>query len=300
MLRVVHFMAIFVLASLAPALAQVQAVGDVSFAVPDGWQYKQGPDVGAIVLKPDSRYWVIAVYSSMPSSGDPNADFRAAWKRVVLAGPDYQGIPSYDPYNLTGSVGYPGKYYDGSSVNQSTYTRLYVLEAGKVCVPVAFIAPNRGVLDGMEHTARAVVGSVRVAPLQASPIKYSINVADLAGHWTGGIVNSIDYYNSSGQYRSNSLSAVRYEYTIAADGSYTYKFGGLMNNRMTSDDDSGVVELGGEFVTLKGIRHVTRYRFGNLQQALDGSTVLTLWPPVDMSKITPSRDSEYWTRAAKK
>ena len=293
-------MGLLLLLCTPAAFGQVQSVGDVSFAVPDGWTYKPGAGFGAVALTSGQSFWLVAVYTSMPSSGDANADFRAGWQRVVLAEPGYQGLPGYEPYNLSGTVGYPGKYYDGSSGNQSTYTRLYVLEAGKVCVPVAFIAPNRGVLDGMEHTARAVVGSVRVAPLQASPIKYSINVADLAGHWTGGIVNSIDYYNSSGQYRSNSLSAVRYEYTIAADGSYTYKFGGLMNNRMTSDDDSGVVELGGEFVTLKGIRHVTRYRFGNLQQALDGSTVLTLWPPVDVSKITPSRDSEYWTRAAKK
>jgi len=93
---------------------------------------------------------------------------------------------------------------------------------------------------------------------------------------------------------------VRYEYTIAADGSYTYKLDGMLNNHMTNDDDSGVVDLGGEFVTLKGHKHVNRYRFGNLQPALDGSTVLTLWPPVEMSKIYPNRDSEYWTRSAKK
>jgi hypothetical protein len=300
MIRGVLSIAIFLCASAASTSAQVHSVGDVSFAAPDGWTYQQGPDFGAMTMKADTRYWILAVYTAMLSSGDPNADFRAAWKRVVLAGPDYQGIPNYDPYTITLTVGYPGRYYDASGVNNTTYTRLYVLEAGKVCVPVAFVSPNRNVLDGMEHNARAVVGSVRVAPLRASPIKYSINVADLAGHWTSGIVNSIDIYNPAGQYQSNSLTAVRYEYTIAADGSYAYKFGGLLNNRMTNDDDSGVVELGGEFVTLKGHRHVTRYRFVNLQQTLDGSTVLTLWPPVDMSQIMSSRDSEYWTRSAKK
>jgi hypothetical protein len=93
---------------------------------------------------------------------------------------------------------------------------------------------------------------------------------------------------------------VRFGYTIAADGGYTYKFGGLLNNQMTNDDDSGVVELGGDFVTLRGHRHVTRYRVVNLQQALDGSTVLTLWPPVEMSQIDSSRDSVYWTRLDKK
>jgi hypothetical protein len=36
-----------------------------------------------------------------------------------------------------------------------------------------------------------------------------------------------------------------------------------------------------------------------LQQAIDGSTVLTLFPPVEMSKIDSRRDSEYWIRAKK-
>jgi hypothetical protein len=76
---------------------------------------------------------------------------------------------------------------------------LYVLEAAKTFIPVAFVGPNRKVLDGMEHNARAIVGSVRVAPLRASAIKYSINLADLAGSWTSGIVTSIDSYNQAGQ-----------------------------------------------------------------------------------------------------
>jgi hypothetical protein len=299
-LRPVHLIAILLLSSVPSAPAQVQTVGAVSFAVPDGWTYQQGPDFGAMTRKADNRFWVVAVYTDMPSSGDPNADFRAAWKRVLLAGPDYRGIPSYDPYKLTETVGYPGKYYDGSSINHTTYTRLYVLESGKTFVPVAFISLDRGVLDSMEHNAMAVVGSVRVAPLRASAIKYSINLADLTGHWTNGIVTSTDYYNNSGQYQSNSLTAIRYGYTIAANGSYTYNAGGLLNNQTVNDDDSGMVELGGAFVTFKGHRHVKQYRFAHLQQALDGSTVMTLWPPVEMSQINSSRDSEYLTRPAKR
>jgi hypothetical protein len=299
MFRCVLLIASVVLAGVAPASAQVQTVGAVSFAVPNGWSYQQGRDFGAMTMKTDERFWIVAVYTDMPSSGDPNADFRAAWKRV--AGQDYRGVvnANYDPYKITDTVGYPGNYYDYSNVNHTTYMRVYALEAGKTFVPVEFVSQNRAVLDGMEHNARAVVGSVRVAPLKASAIKYSINVADLAGNWTSGIVDSLNYYNSAGQYQSNSLTAVRYGYTIAANGSYSYKFGGLMNNRMTTDDDTGVVELGGEFVTFKGVRHVSRYRFVNLQQALDGSTVLTLWPAADLSQISPARDSTYWTRVKK-
>jgi hypothetical protein len=69
-----------------------------------------------------------------------------------------------------------------------------------------------------------------------------------------------------------------------------------MNNRATSDGDSGVIELGGEFVTFKGRSHVVRYRFLNVQQALDGSTVLTLLPPGDLAHINIIRDSEVWSR----
>lgn len=65
----------------------------------------------------------------------------------------------------------------------------------------------------MSHNERAIVGSVRVAPRKATPIKFSLTVSDLAGYWTGGIVTSTDYYNSSGQYQSNSLTAVNYGYT---------------------------------------------------------------------------------------
>jgi hypothetical protein len=89
--------AIAVLMSVACATAQVQTVGAVSFAVPEGWSYQRGPDFGAMSLKADSRFWVVAVYTDMPSSGHPNADFRSAWKRIVLAGPDYRGVPNYDP-----------------------------------------------------------------------------------------------------------------------------------------------------------------------------------------------------------
>jgi hypothetical protein len=298
MLRELCLTAVFL--NLASAAAQVQTVGDVSFSVPTGWQYKQGPDFGAMTLKTGNRFWLAAVYSAMPSSGDPNADFKTAWKRIVLPLPDYGKMPGYDPYNTSKMIGYSGKYYDATSATNTSYTRLYVLETGKVFVPVSFTSTNRNVLDSMSHNERAITGSVRVAPRKASPIRFSIAVSDLEGYWTGGIVTSTDYYNSSGQYQSNSLTAVNYGYTIAPNGTYTYKFGGLMNNRPTSDDDSGVIELEGEFVTFKGQRHVRRYRFVNLQEALDGSTVLALWPPVDLSQIDSNRDTEYLTRARKK
>lgn len=95
MLRALCYTMASISLSLAVASAQVQTVGDVSFAIPDGWQYRQGPDFGAMTLKTDNRFWLVAVYSAMPSSGDPNADFKTAWKRVVFPLPDYGKMPGY-------------------------------------------------------------------------------------------------------------------------------------------------------------------------------------------------------------
>jgi len=52
-------------------------------------------------------------------------------------------------------------------------------------------------------------------------------------------------------------------------------------------------------ITFKGQKRLHRYRFVNMQQALDGSTVLTLFPPVEMSRINPKQDSEYLVRGPK-
>jgi len=284
--------------SLADARSQVQAVGAVSFALADSWQYQKGADFGIMTLKSDNRFWAIAVYTDSPSSGNAVTDFRKAWSRVLPA-PNYRA-PGYDPYDMTQTIGYPGKYYDGPSVDQKTYTRLFVLEAGKTCVPVAFVSGSRDMLDGMSHNARAVVGSVRVAPLRASEIRYSITAADLAGFWATGLVAGTNYYDRAGVFKGTSTTAIRSGYTVAANGSFTSKYSGLVNNRATGDEDAGMIELGGGFLTFRGQKHVERYRFVNLQEALDGSSVLTLWPPVDLSQINSSRDSTFFTRSAKK
>ena len=72
---------------------------------------------------------------------------------------------------------------------------------------------------------------------------------------------------------------------------------GVINNQSAGDADSGVVELGGAFVTFRGRNHVVRYGFLNIQQALDSSTVLTfLSPAEDTSRISIIRDAEMWSR----
>jgi hypothetical protein len=281
--------------------AQVQTVDDVSFAVPAGWAYQSGNGFGLMAYKEGDRFWAITVCASMPSTGNADADFKTAWTRVVLTMPDYKGVPGYSPYSTNKDIGYPGKYYDGSSVSNSTYTRLYILQAAERWIPVMEISNNRGVLDGMEHMAKAVVASVRLAPLKATPIQQTLKMSDMTGHWNEGLAFSTSYYNrSTGQYVGSQVTAYRADYAIAADGSYTYQMGGLMHNNYTKDDDSGVIQVSDGYLTFKGRKYVRRLRFIYLMQALNGDTVVAVFPDLEMSKIDSARDITFYTRPVKK
>jgi hypothetical protein len=295
---------IFSLCALA-ALAQaqnfgVQSVGDVSFAVPDGWTYTSSADGGLMTFKDGASYWMIAVFTPIPTSGDPTADFKSTWRRVVLKNPGFQDYAYSLPYDITQTVGYSGKFDGASRADNGASVTLYTLETGKSVVPVECFSANGPMLAGMNHMIRAVLGSVRVAPLKAAPIQATIKVPDLAGRWATGNASSLHFYNSSGQYTGSSLTAGSAKFNIAPNGHYTYSYSGLQNNSAVNDADTGVVELGDGFVTFKGQKHLYRYRFVHLQQAIDGSTVLTLFPPVEMSKIDSKRDSEYWIRGPEK
>ncbi|HLK07069.1 MAG TPA: hypothetical protein VKV30_03980, partial [Candidatus Angelobacter sp.] len=163
------FLVIVMLA--APVIAQVQTVGDVSFAVPEGWTYQGSTDGGLMLLKQGTNFWIVTVHAPRPASGDQNANFKNAWLSAVSTIPDFQrSLPGYDPYTTSNKLlGYPGKYYDAISDSGKMYARLYTLETGKAVVPVVVLTVNRQVLDALNHIVEAVVSSVRVAPLKASP-----------------------------------------------------------------------------------------------------------------------------------
>jgi hypothetical protein len=286
----------------APAIAQVQTVGDVSFAVPEGWAYQGSTDGGLMMLKQDANFWIVSVHAPRPTTGNPNVDFKNAWIGVVSTVPNFKNsLPGYDPYNMSNKLlGYPGKYYDGLSDNGQMYARLYTLETGKLVVPVMVLTPNRQVLDSLNHIVEAVVGSVRVAPLKASPIRNTLTMADLAGEWHTGMTSARMYYDRyTGAYAGSTTTAYSARYQIAGNGTFTYEMGGLWNNRPVQDKDTGTVELGGGFITLKGRNYERKFHFLNLQTAIDGSTVMmVLAGNEDLSKAAAFQDS--WVRDAKK
>ena len=176
------------LAIAAPAFAEVQTVGDVSFAVPEGWTYQGSADGGLMVLKQDQNFWIISVHAPQPTSGNQSLDFKNAWRSVVLTVPGFQNsLPGYDPYDINKKVlGYPGKYYDGSSANGQMQARLYTLETGKVVMGRAGLGrPLVGGTGNPEPPRKAVqlvdlIGE-QVAPFQTLPVPDGVVDIDHGG-----------------------------------------------------------------------------------------------------------------------
>ena len=61
---------LFLIVIAASAIAQVQTVGDVSFAVPEGWTYQGSTDGGLMLLKQGTNFWIVTVHAPRPTSGN--------------------------------------------------------------------------------------------------------------------------------------------------------------------------------------------------------------------------------------
>jgi len=274
------------------AIADVKTIGPLSFAVPDGWQYEApASDRGDMVWKnSNGGYLIILLTAPQPSSGDADRDFAVAWRTLVENDPRL-ALPS-PIYDVRGSVGYAAKWSGGPVAKRTKEVALYVLRPGSgTFVPIVVVGPNRAVLDALDETVRVVIGSVRIAPLRAAPIKTTIGVADLVGDWKTGGASVVSYVNgSTGAYAGTAVTFAGDYYSIAADGRYRYSFQGLSSGSVVRAAAAGTVEFSGGLVAFheRPSEKLTRYRFVSYEQGLTGATLMTLLPeayPVTGSNI---------------
>jgi len=274
------------------AIADVKTIGPLSFAVPDGWVYEtSAPDRADMVWKnSNGAYLIILLTVPQPTSGDADRDFAIAWRALVEKDPR-MALPS-PIYDVRGSVGYAARWSGGAVANRTREVALYVLQpGGGTFVPVMVVGPNRAVLDALYETVRMVIGSVRIAPLRAAPLKTTIGVADLVGDWKTGGASVVSYVNgSTGTYAGTSVTFAGDYYSIAADGRYSYRFQGLSSGSVIRAAAAGTVEFGGEWVVFheRPSDKLTRYRFVSYEQGLTGATLMTLLPeayPITGSNI---------------
>lgn len=281
--------------------AQVQSFGELSFAVPDGWEYEgvkpfAGGDAALLATSQGGEVIPLAVFRPLRSTGNPDNDFRAAWAK------DVRTMQTPEPiYEYKSLAGYQGRYGSTSAPDGSRYLLLYVLEAGESVIPVLVITPNRQSFNSLEPVISLFVEGVRQLPLKAQPPKTSVTIADLVGDWRGGGDSSLNYVTASGAYAGSSTVAHGASYTIASDGSYKSQFAGVTNRQIVRGGSVGTVELGAGTI---GFRErggkLSRYHFVSYQTALNGATVLTLLG--DQYEVTAANVSFYgekWVREPK-
>jgi hypothetical protein len=280
------------------AAAQVQSFGEVSFAVPDGWDYgvEANGDHATLSTLQNGQVVALAIFRPWRSSGNPDSDFRAAWAKVVRS-----MLPPAPIYEHKSLAGYPGRYGSTNTDDNSQYVHLYALEAGENVLPVLLVTPNRQSFNSLEPLISLFVDGVRQLPLKAQPPKASITMGDLVGEWRSSGDSSLNYVTSSGAYAGSSTVAHGVSYTIASNGSYKSQFAGIANRQIVRGNSVGTVELGPGTI---GFRErggkLSRYHFVSYQTALNGATVLTLLG--DQYEANPANVSFYgekWVREPK-
>jgi len=277
------------------AVAQVRSFGEVSFVVPEGWEYsvEASGDHATLSTAQNGHVMALAVFRPFGSSGNPDSDFRAAWAKDVRSMQPPE--PIYEHKSL---AGYQGRYGSTNTDDNSHYVHLYVLEAGESVIPVLVVTPDRQSFNSLEPIISLFVEGLRQLPLKAQPPKSSITIADLAGEWRSSGDSSLNYVTSSGAYAGSSTVAHGVSYTIAADGSYKSQFAGITNRQIIRSNSAGTVELGpGTIGFRERAGKLSRYHFISYQTALNGATVLTLLG--DQYEASPANVSFYgekWVR----
>src|SRR3989454_10343716 len=217
------------------AFAQVETIGDVSFAVPEGWKYEYSPgdDFASVMLTKGDRYCVIAIYKARRSSGDAEADFSSAWTKIAPHAPVPEPI-----YDHTASAGYSGKY--GSTwIDDNRFVWLYLLETGQGAIPVLVVTQDRHAFDDLLAVISQVVEGVRIGPEKAQPAKTNVTLADLVGQWHSGGERSGKYMGSAtGSQAGRCLFAPADGYQTAGAGRDTPRFSGARKPHIARDRGS--------------------------------------------------------------
>src|SRR5437867_2272646 len=106
MLRLALLSSLFLFLFAASAHAQVRSFGEVSFAVPDGWEYSVEPSEDHATLSFGQNVQdvvALAVFQPLRSTGNPDSDFRAAWAKDVRS--MQLPAPIYEHKSLAGYQG---------------------------------------------------------------------------------------------------------------------------------------------------------------------------------------------------
>ncbi len=107
----------------ASAAAQVHSFGEISFVVPDGWDYgvDASGDHATLSTIQNGQVVALAVFRPLRSSGNPDNDFRAAWAKVVRSMQPPEPI-----YEHKSMAGYQGRFGSTNTDETTAITCTYM------------------------------------------------------------------------------------------------------------------------------------------------------------------------------
>jgi len=278
----------------------VRTWGEVSLVLPEGAQFQPQPNGNVALLRLGGPGWQceVTLYQPFRSSGDTEQDLRGFWQRT-LGRPmerSWEGASSLITY-----AGYPGKFAV-QKVEGNAQLQITILQAHAQAVPVVRLCSSNSVWYEHGDLLSQLFESIRIAPDRAQPPKTRVSVADLAGEWHEGGSDNTGWVDARGNYAGTSLLAHGITYEIAADGTYSSRYAGLANGQVLRERTTGSVSFSdGRFVVRDKNNHVSRYWFIRLQDAPDGSSILSLLPDqYQITEDTLRSFTERWLRAPKK
>jgi hypothetical protein len=204
--------------------AQVQAIDDLSFIVPQGWKYesKPGSAVGALSLSDGRDYCMLLITQPLAVSPNANIDFTSVWEGIIT--PVLHDPPPRDrPLEHRSTFGYSGKLKGDTSPGrgQNRWVGLFLLETGTKAIPVIVVASSNDVYLHLYDTVVQFMNSIRIVSVKAQAPKTSITMLDLVGEWKTGSSDSHVYVDRyTGAYAGSYIITTGNGYIISADGSY--------------------------------------------------------------------------------
>ncbi len=280
----------------APPVAAAPPSGDAGlrFTLPAGWT--SGTEQGHLVLAPadatpDTAVLVV-LFGAEPLRAQALDDwFRARMAadvhsgvRVLQAGPAQKGRAGALE---TISAGRTIQVETGSARLQIYYAIADGRQAGLVMVVAASEAAMTKHMSGVQaliqslRLAGAPTGAAsppRAAPESRAATKGEIAVADLVGSWGHANSSYTSYTSATGGSAGSSTVAYGQGYTFAADGTYTYKFTGMMDSVYLRESDSGTWGFEGGALVVRSREHhpAKTYQIVQYQVAPDGAVTMTL------------------------
>jgi len=300
----IFFTVVLLAGSFTMVLCQTETFGGVTFTPPKGWarSNKEGVAIYTEVDKASGRFCLLTIYAATASSGNAQSDFAGSWNEAIVKPFNATAKPETEIQTADGWTAVSGgsqidsggtkavvimTVFSGFGKAVTTYAMFndqsYIpqLDAFNATIKIdkTVASPPKTATSGSEYIDDPFPDKPNYQPQQPllGPLKRSITVADLAGHWESGAASVTSYYSSStGNYAGTDTVFYGESFDIKPSGSFDFKFTGRSGNHTVREADTGTVTLSGPFIKFNfKSRAAEKYQFVAYMVMPNGGAVLS-------------------------